>query len=209
MVTVGMRRRRGRGLRRGIFRDGAHPWQCRRAAFGRARLRLRLGRPVRPVRLAMQPKVIDPGEVAAEHVYPDAPSKVIKRNLVTHRDDAPNFGMRLFEVEAGGATDHHQHPWEHEVFIVSGRRPSPDGRRAQAVRGGPGRLRAAQRHAPVPEHRVGAAAVSVHDSQQRGLPVARSDGRGAPEGNRIPVSTLKGWRPRPLDDGGHGAGESL
>ena len=68
----------------------------------------------------MQPKVIDPGEVAAEHVYPDAPSKVVKRNLVTYRDDAPNFGMRLFEVEAGGATDHHQHPWEHEVFIVSG-----------------------------------------------------------------------------------------
>jgi hypothetical protein len=25
---------------------------------------------------------------------------------------------------------------------------------------------------------------------------------GTPRGNRIPVSTLKGWRPRPLDDGG-------
>ncbi len=24
---------------------------------------------------------------------------------------------------------------------------------------------------------------------------------GAPRGIRIPVSTLKGWRPRPLDDG--------
>ncbi len=25
---------------------------------------------------------------------------------------------------------------------------------------------------------------------------------GAPKGIRTPVSTLKGWRPRPLDDGG-------
>ena len=27
---------------------------------------------------------------------------------------------------------------------------------------------------------------------------------GAPRGNRTPVSTLKGWRPGPLDDGGTG-----
>ena len=27
---------------------------------------------------------------------------------------------------------------------------------------------------------------------------------GAPRGNRTPVSTLKGWRPGPLDDGGAG-----
>ena len=30
----------------------------------------------------------------------------------------------------------------------------------------------------------------------------RTCGAGAPRGNRTPVSTLKGWRPRPLDDGG-------
>ena len=157
----------------------------------------------------MQPKVIDPSEVAAEHVYPDAPSKVVKRNLVTHRDDAPNFGMRLFEVEAGGATDHHQHPWEHEVFIVSGNghlltddgsKPFAEG---QAVFVPPNAMHQFQNTGNR------AAAVLVHDSQQRGLPVARSDGRGAPEGIRIPVATLKGWCPRPLDDGGRGAGGSL
>src|SRR3972149_7494980 len=30
-----------------------------------------------------------------------------------------------------------------------------------------------------------------------------SAGTGAPRGNRTPVSTLKGWRPGPLDDGGN------
>lgn len=68
----------------------------------------------------MQVKVVEPSDVAAEHVGPDDPSTVVKRNLVTRRDAAPNFAMRLFEVGPGNATPHHQHPWEHEVFIVSG-----------------------------------------------------------------------------------------
>jgi quercetin dioxygenase-like cupin family protein len=33
---------------------------------------------------------------------------------------APNFVMRLFEIGPGGRTPFHQHPWEHEMFIVSG-----------------------------------------------------------------------------------------
>ncbi len=35
--------------------------------------------------------------------------------------DAPNFQMRLFEVEKGGRIYPHSHPWEHEIFILSGR----------------------------------------------------------------------------------------
>ncbi len=68
----------------------------------------------------MRPMVVDPSDVAAEAVGPDDSRAVIKRNLVTRRDAAPNFGMRLFDVEPGSATPHHKHPWEHEVFIVSG-----------------------------------------------------------------------------------------
>src|SRR3990170_4515649 len=34
-------------------------------------------------------------------------------------------------------------------------------------------------------------------------------GRGAPTEIRTPVSTLKGWRPSPLDDGGACAGTSV
>ena len=28
--------------------------------------------------------------------------------------------MRVFEVETGGHSPYHKHPWEHEVFILEG-----------------------------------------------------------------------------------------
>jgi len=34
--------------------------------------------------------------------------------------EAPNFVMRLFTLTPGGSTPLHAHPWEHEVFVVSG-----------------------------------------------------------------------------------------
>ena len=33
---------------------------------------------------------------------------------------AKNFAMRLFEIEPGGHTPLHKHPWEHEVFALEG-----------------------------------------------------------------------------------------
>ena len=46
---------------------------------------------------------------------------VIKREVITANDGAPNFCMRVFEVEPGTSTPSHSHPWEHEVFVLSGR----------------------------------------------------------------------------------------
>ena len=40
--------------------------------------------------------------------------------LVGKQDNAPTFAMRHFSVEPGGFTPKHQHPWEHEVLILSG-----------------------------------------------------------------------------------------
>ena len=45
---------------------------------------------------------------------------VTKREVITREDGAPNFCMRVFEVEPGSSTPAHSHPWEHEVFILSG-----------------------------------------------------------------------------------------
>ena len=45
---------------------------------------------------------------------------VFKREVITARDGAPNFCMRVFEVKAGSSTPNHSHPWEHEVFILAG-----------------------------------------------------------------------------------------
>lgn len=42
------------------------------------------------------------------------------RWLISKKDGAENFAMRLFEVKPGGNTPLHQHPWEHEVFILEG-----------------------------------------------------------------------------------------
>jgi quercetin dioxygenase-like cupin family protein len=45
---------------------------------------------------------------------------VLKREVITAKDGAPNFCMRVFEVEPGSSTPSHSHPWEHEVFVLSG-----------------------------------------------------------------------------------------
>ncbi len=47
-------------------------------------------------------------------------SKVKVRWLVTKDMGAPNFAMRLFEMEPGGYSPLHTHPWEHEVFVLEG-----------------------------------------------------------------------------------------
>ena len=42
------------------------------------------------------------------------------RWLISKKDGAENFAMRLFEVQPGGYSPFHQHDWEHEVFILEG-----------------------------------------------------------------------------------------
>ena len=43
------------------------------------------------------------------------------RWLITKKDGARNFAMRLFELQKGGCSPWHQHDWEHEVFVLEGR----------------------------------------------------------------------------------------
>ncbi len=47
-------------------------------------------------------------------------SKLKVRWLITKEMGAPNFAMRLFEMEPKGHSPYHSHPWEHEVFILEG-----------------------------------------------------------------------------------------
>lgn len=55
--------------------------------------------------------------------YPKGPEdKSVKmRVLIGEKEGAPTFVMRHFVVEPGGATPYHTHPWEHEVFVLSGK----------------------------------------------------------------------------------------
>jgi quercetin dioxygenase-like cupin family protein len=47
-------------------------------------------------------------------------SRLKVRWLITKDIGAPNFAMRLFEMEPGGYSPLHSHDWEHEVFILEG-----------------------------------------------------------------------------------------
>lgn len=42
------------------------------------------------------------------------------RWLVSARDGAPNFAMRVIEIEPGVTFAPHAHPWEHEIFVLEG-----------------------------------------------------------------------------------------
>jgi quercetin dioxygenase-like cupin family protein len=43
------------------------------------------------------------------------------RWLISKKDGAENFAMRLFEIEPEGYSPLHQHEWEHEIFILEGK----------------------------------------------------------------------------------------
>jgi len=42
------------------------------------------------------------------------------RWVISEKDGALNFDMRVVEVEPGGQSHHHRHPWEHQVFVLKG-----------------------------------------------------------------------------------------
>ncbi|MEM0058671.1 MAG: cupin domain-containing protein [Candidatus Bathyarchaeia archaeon] len=65
-------------------------------------------------------KIFHYSEVKAEEAREEGASKLKVRWLITRQTGAPNFAMRLFELEPGGHSPLHAHPWEHEVFILEG-----------------------------------------------------------------------------------------
>jgi quercetin dioxygenase-like cupin family protein len=65
-------------------------------------------------------KVAHFSQTPAEKVHMEGAEGVCVRWLISDRDGAPNFAMRYFEIEPGGYTPRHSHPYEHEVFILEG-----------------------------------------------------------------------------------------
>jgi quercetin dioxygenase-like cupin family protein len=65
-----------------------------------------------------QVKVKNYREIRAEPVL--AEPGVAVRWLVSEVEEQPEFAMRLYEIEPGGATTAHTHYWEHEVFVLAG-----------------------------------------------------------------------------------------
>jgi len=65
-------------------------------------------------------KLVNYSDVKLEDPKEKGIKDVKIRWLISDKDDAPNFAMRLFEIKTGGYTPLHQHNWEHEVFILEG-----------------------------------------------------------------------------------------
>ena len=42
------------------------------------------------------------------------------RWVIGRPEGAPNFAMRVIEFQAGAVFDTHQHPFEHEIFVLEG-----------------------------------------------------------------------------------------
>lgn len=59
-------------------------------------------------------------EVEATEPKEEGAVGVKVRVLIGEAEGARRFVMRHFTVEPGGTTPYHSHPWEHEVFVLSG-----------------------------------------------------------------------------------------
>lgn len=65
-------------------------------------------------------KIKNLADVSPEILNSNTVKGVKKWVLLSEPDGAPNFRMRLFEVESAGFTPYHRHNYEHEVFILQG-----------------------------------------------------------------------------------------
>lgn len=66
-------------------------------------------------------KVLSFQDLEPETVTGEGVKDVTIRWLISKKDGAPNFAMRLFEIKPGGHTPLHTHPHEHEVYILEGK----------------------------------------------------------------------------------------
>lgn len=60
-------------------------------------------------------------ELEVKDVDMEGADKVKMRMAVGPDDGAPNFYMRIFELEPGGHTPFHTHEFEHENYIMDGK----------------------------------------------------------------------------------------
>jgi quercetin dioxygenase-like cupin family protein len=75
-------------------------------------------------------------DVPAVPVAMEGAEDVLIREVVTARDGAPTFAMRIFDVRPGGHTPLHDHEYEHEVFVIEGEGEVAEGKRISSLHGG-------------------------------------------------------------------------
>ena len=68
----------------------------------------------------MPGKVIHYTKVEAKAFGPTAPGASIRVLIDDEHDGAPVYKLRMIELEPGGRSPDHSHPYEHENFVVEG-----------------------------------------------------------------------------------------
>jgi quercetin dioxygenase-like cupin family protein len=67
-----------------------------------------------------QAKVVHYTEVPAEVIGDSAPGATIRWLIDKDKDGAPVYALRMVELEPGGSSPRHTHPYEHENFVIEG-----------------------------------------------------------------------------------------
>ena len=67
------------------------------------------------------PKVCRYTDVQDEVFGEEAPGVTIRWLIDEAADGAPVYALRMIEVAPGGHTPDHEHPYEHENFVVEGK----------------------------------------------------------------------------------------
>ena len=60
-------------------------------------------------------------DIPANKVDMEGVQGASKQLVLGTADGAPNFAMRVFTLEPGGHTPHHEHPFEHLTYAIAGR----------------------------------------------------------------------------------------
>ncbi len=65
-------------------------------------------------------KIISLSQVEKNEVHMEGAVGAWKQLPLGREDGAPVYSYRVFTVEPGGHTPHHQHPYEHMNYVIEG-----------------------------------------------------------------------------------------
>jgi len=70
---------------------------------------------------APQAKVVHSTDIPAQKFGDSAPGTSIRWLIDDEHDGAPVYALRMIEIQPGGHSPQHTHPYEHENFVVRGK----------------------------------------------------------------------------------------
>jgi quercetin dioxygenase-like cupin family protein len=80
-------------------------------------------------------KILNYKDVEPEENLEDA-SGIKMRWLISKEMGANNFAMRFIEIEPKGFSPLHDHPWEHEIFVLEGEGLTTNGKDEKKIKEG-------------------------------------------------------------------------